>query len=169
MAKKQSALRLAPGHDVPVKHQLVQLFWMLSPAFTRWAETHMHQKGLTPQRVRLMALLMENGPMMMSALRDELGVTSTNITALVDALEKDKMVTRRPHKKDRRATMIALTAKAEKKMTENCSEFKERVSEIFSVFSAGEQRQFLIYLERMKGALVTRNILKESDRCGVKK
>ena len=149
------------GKDAPVKHQLVQLFWMLGPAFTRWAESHMHQKGLTPQRVQLMALLMEQGPMIMSRLRDELGVTSTNITALVDALEKDGMVTRKPHPKDRRATVIELTAKAEKRMVEGCSQFKEQVSELFLVFSAPEQKQLLAYLDRVKGALVRRNILKE--------
>lgn len=155
--------------EAPAAHQLVQLFWMLGPAFTRWAESHMHQKGLTPQRVQLMALLMENGPMMMSALRNELGVTATNITALVDALEKDRMVARKAHPRDRRATMIEITPKAEKRMTESCSEFKERVSELFSGFTPAEQQQFRHLLERMRGALVERKILKESDSCPSKK
>lgn len=160
MAKKPTC---AAGQQTPLpaRHQLVQLFWMLGPAFTRWAESHMDQEGLTPQRVRLMALLMENGPMMMRSLRNELGVTATNITALVDALEKDGMVTRQPHPSDRRATMIELTAKAERKMTENCAHFKERVSELFGVFSAAEQKTLLSFLERMKGDLVKRKILKE--------
>ncbi len=155
--------------DAPVKHRLVQLFWMLGPAFTRWAESHMNQKDLTPQRVRLMALLMENGPMMMRSLRNELGVTATNITALVDALEKDRMVIRKAHPKDRRATMIELTPKAEKRMTESCSEFKEQVSELFSGFSTAEQQQFHKLLERMRGALIERKILKESGVCTGKK
>lgn len=152
-----------PEETPPARHRLVQLFWMLGPAFTRWAETHMHQEGLTPQRVRLMALLLENGPMMMSGLRNELGVTATNITALVDALEKDGMVARKPHPSDRRATMIELTAKAEKRMTENCSQFKERVSELFSGFSIAEQQQFAAFLDRTRAALVKRHILQESD------
>ena len=139
-ASRKKICEYTDGKDVPVKHRLVQLFWMLAPAFTRWAESHMHQKGLTPQRVRLMALLMENGPMMMRALRNELGVTATNITALVDALQKDGMVLRKAHPRDRRATMIEITLKAEQRMTESCSEFKERVSELFSGFSAAEQQ-----------------------------
>ena len=145
--------------DAPVKHQLVHLFWQLAPAFTRWAESHMHQKELTPQRVRLMLPLAENGPMAMSALRDELGVSATNITALVDALEKDGMVKRRPHKTDRRSTLIELTAKAEKKLDQNCSQFKNQVSEIFSGFSAAEQKQFKTLLDKMRSALVKEDIL----------
>lgn len=150
---------------MPRQHQLVQLFWMLGPAFTRWAETHMQQNGLTPQRLRLLVLLLENGPMVMGGLRNELGVTATNITALVDALEKNKLVMRKPHPKDRRATLITLTAKAEKMLNENCTQFKERVSEIFSVFSAVEQTRFLQFLQRMREAFIARNILKDSDMC----
>src|ERR1700759_788423 len=110
------------------RNKVSKLFWVIGPAFTRWAESHMHTKGLTPQRVRILSPLIHNGPMMMSGLRDELGVSATNITALVDALEKDKMVTRRPHATDRRATLIAITSKAEKLLTENCGEFSGRVA-----------------------------------------
>jgi DNA-binding MarR family transcriptional regulator len=148
--------------DIPVPHRLVKLFWQLAPAFTRWAESHMTQKDLTPQRVRLMVPLLENGPMMMSALRNELGVSATSITALVDTLEKDGMVKRRAHKTDRRTTMVEITAKAEKKLTDNCSHFKDQVSEIFSGLSAAEQKQLLALLEKMRGALVQEKILSDS-------
>lgn len=159
MVKKAPSCPLEAG--APLKHQLVHLFWQLAPGFTRWAESHMHQKGLTPQRIRLMLPLKENGPMKMSELRDELGVTATSITALVDALEKDGMVKRCAHKTDRRATMIKLTPKAEKSLTENCSQFKDQVSGIFTGFSVAEQKELRNLLERMRQALVEKDILKE--------
>lgn len=148
------------SEELPVQHQLVKLFWMLCPAYMRWAESHMHQEGLTPQRVQLMVLLKENGPMIMSSLKDELGVTATNITALVDALEKDAMVLRMPHPTDRRATVVELTPKAKTMLEENCAQFRESVSELFTVFSAREQEQLLSSLNRMREALVDRKILK---------
>jgi DNA-binding MarR family transcriptional regulator len=152
---------LAYDKDIPPAHQLVKLFWVLGPGFTRWAEGHMNQEGLTPQRVRLMIFLMENGASKMSNLRDEMGVTATNITALVDALEKDGMVRRKPHPNDRRATLIELTAKGEKRMTENCLKFKDRVSQLFTVFSDAEQERLVKLLWRMREALVEKQILKE--------
>ena len=100
--------------------------------------------------------------MTMSALRSELGVSATNITALVDALEKEGMVKRRPHKTDRRATLVDLTAKAHKNLDKNCATFKDAVSEIFSDFSSPEQKQFKASLEQMRAALVKKNILKPS-------
>lgn len=158
--RKKSAVFSEP---MPLKHQLTKLFWVIGPAFTRWAEMHMHEKGLTPQRVRLMWPLIENGPMMMSALRDELGVSATNITALVDVLEKDKMVTRKPHATDRRATLITITPKAEKLMLDNCGEFRDRVAGLFSGFTKAKEEQLLTLLLQVREALIERGVLEECD------
>lgn len=148
---------------MPVKRQLIKLLWIVSPAFTRWADSHINENGLTPQRVRVLVPLLENGPMMMSALKDEMGVSATNITALVDALEKDKMVTRKRHATDRRITLIAITPKAEKIMTENCDSFFDRVGALFSDFSNARQEQFVALLWAMREALIARNVLEERD------
>jgi MarR family transcriptional regulator, 2-MHQ and catechol-resistance regulon repressor len=163
MTKKAPSSCLTSYEELPLRHKLMKLFWVLGPAFARWAESHMHEKGLTPQRLRLLWPLIEDGPMMMSALRDELGVTATNITALVDVLEKDGMVTRTPHPTDRRATMIAITPRAEKFLTEHCGEFRDRVADIFSGFSQAEQERFLGFLEKMRKSLIDRNVLEEGE------
>jgi DNA-binding MarR family transcriptional regulator len=145
------------------RHQLVEMFWILAPAFSRWAESHMALEGLTTQRLRLLLLLVDRGPLMMSVLRHELGVTATNVTLLVDALEREHLVSRRPHPTDRRATLIQLTSKAEKCLAENCTEFKENVATLFSGFSAADQKQFLAYLEKMRDELIRRGFLDPSS------
>ena len=151
--------------DTPVRFQLLTLFWMLGPAFVRWAEAHMERSGFTPKRLYLMGILYEYGPMMMSSLRDRLGVTATNVTALVDALEAEGMVQRRHHPSDRRATIVELTPKAEDEFcSENCSAFKDRVSRIFDVFSEKEQEQFLDFLLRMRTVMIEHKILDEKSR-----
>ena len=125
----------------------------------------MERAGLTPKRLYLMGILYEYGPMVMSSLRDRLGVTATNVTALVDALESEGMVQRRHHPTDRRATIIELTPKAEEEFSsENCSAFKDRVSRIFDVFSEKEQAQFLDFLLRMRTVMIEHKILDEKSR-----
>jgi len=160
----KSTCRSLPGEEAPVRHQILTLFWMLGPAFIRWAESHMEKDGFTPKRMYLMGILYEFGPMVMRSLRDRLGVTSTNMTALVDALEKEGMVRRRHHPSDRRATIVELTPKAEEFLTVNCSSFKDRVSELFGIFSDEEQEQFLGFLQRMRAVLIERKILEEKSR-----
>ena len=125
--------------DVPTRHKLLHLFFTLGPAFTRWAERHETAGGLTPQRQRLSELLYDNGPSRMCDLRDALGVTATNVTALVDALEQEGIVERVPHPTDRRATLIRLTPKALKTISFGCTEFKDKVGELFDGFTAAEQ------------------------------
>lgn len=149
--------------SVPLKHKLLLLFWSLGPAFMRWADSHQLADGLTPQRMRLSEILFDNGPTKMCDLRDELGVTATNITALVDALEKDGIVERSTHPTDRRITLIKLTAKAYKTISFGCTEFKDKVSELFSDFSASEQEQLFKLLKKMRDGLVKRDVLEKSD------
>ena len=163
MIKAQPMGKNLSSEPLPPKQRLTELFWVIGPAFTRWAESHMHEKGLTPQRVRLLVLLLDNGPMMMSALRNQLGLSATNITALVDALEKDKMVVRKSHTTDRRATLIAITPKAEQLMLDNCSQFRERVAGLFSDFTNNQDEQLIALLLKVREALVERRILEDSE------
>src|SRR5271154_6420208 len=81
--------------------RLVELLWSFAPAFQRWSESLMIDKRLSPQRLRILGSLHDRGPRIMSDLKEELGVTATNITALIDSLEKDGLVVRREHPMDR--------------------------------------------------------------------
>jgi DNA-binding MarR family transcriptional regulator len=162
-AQKRSCGSDIEAKDVPLKHKLMMMFWTLGPAFTRWTESRLEGTPLTPQRLRLSELLFDNGPSRMCELRDALGVTATNITALVDALESDGMVERVPHPTDRRATLIQLTPKAHKTITFGCTQYKDRVAELFEGFSASEQEQLFRLLKKTRDALVEREIL-ESPR-----
>ena len=150
--------------DTPVRIRLMKLFWMLGPAYVRWAESQMEQDGITPQRMYLLGSLYEYGPMMMSALKDRLGVTATNITAHVDVLEREGMVERRPLPADRRVTIVSLTPKAEKSLEGLCAPFMDRVSSIFDSFSPEEQEIVFSCLLRMRGFLAEHKILDEKGR-----
>jgi DNA-binding MarR family transcriptional regulator len=69
---------------------LVELLWSFAPAYQRWSESLLLEKGLSPQRLRILSSIHERGPRIMSDLKKELGVTATNVTALVDSLEKGR-------------------------------------------------------------------------------
>jgi len=131
------------------KCQLLETFWTFWPAFQRWADSQMCEDRLTPQRMRILTVLHERGPQIMSDLKTKLGVTATNITALIDALEADGIVVRKPHPTDRRATIIELTEKAKREMTQSCSSYRERVAEVFSSLSETDRKELL----RMMGTL----------------
>lgn len=109
----------------------------------------MTEKGLSPQRLRILHSLHERGPRIMSDLKEELGVTATNITALVDTLEEDGFVVRKPHPDDRRATIIELSSKAESGINLGCTEYKSKVADLLSDLSESECKEFMKTLEKL--------------------
>jgi DNA-binding MarR family transcriptional regulator len=65
--------------------------------------------GLTAARTHLLWELHRLGPCTQQTLATTLKVTPRNVTGLVDALQADGFVDRRPHPSDRRATLVTLT------------------------------------------------------------
>jgi len=129
--------------------RLVELLWSFAPAYQRWSESVMIDKRLSPQRLRILGSLHDRGPRIMSDLKEELGVTATNITALIDSLEKDGLVVRREHPTDRRATVIELLPKAKNEIALGCSAYKDRVAELFSDLGESECKELAKTLEKL--------------------
>jgi DNA-binding MarR family transcriptional regulator len=66
--------------------------------------------GLSRARAQLLWVLGSDGAVTQRALADTLRVTPRNVTGLVDRLQSDALVARRPHPLDRRASLVELTA-----------------------------------------------------------
>jgi DNA-binding MarR family transcriptional regulator len=80
--------------------------------------------------MRLLCELHRDGPQRMADLASALDVTPRNVTTLVDRLERDGIVQRRPHPTDRRATVIELTASAHGAV-ERSMEHEASIGELF--------------------------------------
>jgi DNA-binding MarR family transcriptional regulator len=75
---------------------------------------HQAQRALapwdvTPSQARALGVLTRHGPVRRGALSEHLRIAARSATEVVDALEKDGLVERRPDPCDRRATIVALT------------------------------------------------------------
>lgn len=91
-------------------------------------EQHAVRDGLTPSRLPVLWIVSTGGPQTQRQLADALDVSPRNITGLVDALARDGFVTREPHPRDRRATLVTLTAKGTQvaeRMAREQTEFTE--------------------------------------------
>src|SRR5579885_2081359 len=93
------------GHsgDTGLGRELVEAFGSFAPHWVKWVHLSAAPAGITPARLRVLGTLYADGPQIMHDLSDRLGVTPRNVTALVDGLEADGLVERRPHPSDRRA------------------------------------------------------------------
>jgi DNA-binding MarR family transcriptional regulator len=141
-----------------VQEQLVQAFSDFYPAWTKWLRTTLHQSGVTPARVRLLAVLADGPPVTMTTLSKALHVSPRNITTLVDALEAESLVRRVSHPSDRRATIIELTERGLELCNDLWGQHLDGAGRIFATISADEQELLLKTLGRLRDTLRDRGI-----------
>lgn len=100
--------------DVQVFDRLLQIALLIQEDLARsFADSE-----LTVARTHLLWELYHLGPSTQQRLATALKVSPRNVTGLVDALEAKSFVTRGPHPSDRRATLVTLTDRGLRTMTE---------------------------------------------------
>lgn len=144
------------GLDGPAV-QLVEAFDAFWPVYKRWLRTRGPESGLSPERMRLLGALHCNGPQIMNALSEELGVSPRNITQLVDALEGEELVRRTPHATDRRATVVELAPRGADICEAGWVAHRAAIAELFEALSERDQCELLRLLELLQQALRTRS------------
>jgi DNA-binding MarR family transcriptional regulator len=112
-------------------------------------DTGTERRGLTHARAAVLMALHRDGSLTGVDLAKRFKVTPRNVTALVDALESQGLVTRQPHPLDRRAQLVAPT-RAGHSMAVGMQGGYERMTE---AMLAGFADHELADLERVVGRL----------------
>jgi DNA-binding MarR family transcriptional regulator len=109
--------------------------------FRRWRRTLIGDAS-SYARMRLLCELHRDGPQRMADLASALDVTPRNVTTLVDGLERDGIVQRRPHPTDRRATVIELTDSAHDAV-ERSMEHDAAIGELFESLAPADRASLI--------------------------
>lgn len=120
--------------------------------FLRWMESRACD-GMSYARLRLLQALHCGGPAIMRDLGTQLGTTPRNMTAIVDALEDARLVVRRQHPTDRRATLIELSPEGAREAASEIGPRLDAMSEIFAGLSPGEREQFSAMMTKLMHAM----------------
>ena len=121
-------------------------------AFSRWVEASATD-GLTYPRLRILEHLGCHGPQKMKEVADDIGITARNITALVDTMEADGLVIRKPHPSDRRAVLLELTATG-RKSADTCFAARiDAIGQAFDGLTASEQRDLARLLAKARDGI----------------
>jgi DNA-binding MarR family transcriptional regulator len=135
--------------------RLADLFSIFAPAFLKWQYAGVLVPGMTYPRMNLIHVLAEDGPQIMSVLRDRLGVSARNITVLVDGLEKEGFARRVPHPSDRRATVVELTEGGHAAHRRVYATHADRAAALFAALPAADQKHLARILARLAETLAT--------------
>ena len=109
--------------------------------FRRWRRTLIGDAS-TYARMRLLCELHRDGPQRMADLASALDVTPRNVRMLVDGLEREGIVQRRPHPTDRRATVIELTDSADGAL-ERSMEHEAAIGELFEKLAPADRAMLI--------------------------
>jgi DNA-binding MarR family transcriptional regulator len=94
----------------------------MAPLLNRLIIEGLERRRLTQARVRLLLILFDTGPLIMTELAKSLGVTPRAVTAVVDGLDRTGYVRRSSRPTDRRATVVGLTLKGRRA----CADMRSR-------------------------------------------
>lgn len=95
------------------------------------ATSSLAERGLTPARTNVLWHLGRSGPHLQRELAEAMDVSPRNVTGLVDGLVAEGFVTREPHPRDRRATLVTLTRRGTSAVRRLEREHEEFVSLLF--------------------------------------
>ncbi|MGW5345123.1 MarR family transcriptional regulator [Streptomyces sp. HUAS TT3] len=113
-------------------------------------EVHFGRFGLSTGRYRLLADLEDHGgEKSPSQLAASLGVSRATVTGLVDGLEREGLVARRPSVDDGRGNVVILTARGADKLRDLAPEHFTRMQALVGGLSPEERTTFLDLLARV--------------------
>ena len=97
--------------------------------------------GVTESQFGVMEALLHLGPLSQGQICEKILRSGSNVTTVVDNLERDGLVTRVRDEGDRRVQIVQLTAKGRSLILEAFPAHVARVTELMSALSADEQRE----------------------------
>lgn len=104
---------------------------------------------VTMPQLKILLMLYINGPVRMSAIASDLGVTLATATGLVDRLVEREMVTRENHPDDRRVVMCRLSLSGQQRTNRIWTSVRSKMGNILETLDFNELQQLLNILENM--------------------
>ena len=105
---------------------------------------------LTPQQFGLLAFLWIEDGLSQSELSAKSQIDRTTMGGIIDRLEKEGMLERRPHPEDRRAYQVFLTVKGKSMEEELCTVADTVIDKVTSPLSKEEHQTLIRLLTKLR-------------------
>lgn len=115
--------------------------------------SHLQEYKVTSSQFEVLSRLSVTPGITQQELAEKLLVTKGNVCGLIDRLEDQDLVERRPDPDDRRSYMLYLTSKGQKLASEVIPAHEEFISEHMSALSDEEQTQLHALLRNLDNSL----------------
>lgn len=144
----------------PVERRALNAFIKLLRAahwLSRSADRTREAVGLTEAQFGVLEALLHVGPSAQTTLADKLLTSTSNLTVVLDNLERDGLITRQRSLEDRRQRLVRLSKEGRKLIERIFPSHVTRITEAMSVLSPEEQEE-LGRLCRKLGVATEKNL-----------
>ncbi|WP_322658030.1 MarR family winged helix-turn-helix transcriptional regulator [Streptomyces justiciae] len=141
--------------------QLLAAFAGLRKGLRRWVQVNMPAASgamTVPRAILLLGLTLKSEPAGMSELGEPLGLSPRNMTVLVDGLEKEGLVRRVTHPRDRRIRLVELTPAGRQVVEQELAPSQAAAAALFDDFTSEERSELLRLLAKVGDSLRARGI-----------
>ena len=130
--------------------EVAYTYTSLMAAFSRCLSSIGESRAHGRTKIMRLLYLTEHERLPQHEIGRQLGVTSANITYLIDGLEKEDLVRRVVNQADRRVTFVELTEKGDKLATELVPLIGEFMATTANALTEAEKRQFIELLVKFR-------------------
>ena len=128
---------------------LIELYEKMSS----WEHAVVKESGLTPAQMHAIEIMGHHENLRMKELAQKLGVTTGTLTVMIDRLEQNDLILRKPNENDRRSIVVILTKKGQKYFKEHHKLHLELTREITSSLTEDEAGQLYTFMEKLVSLL----------------
>jgi DNA-binding MarR family transcriptional regulator len=107
--------------------------------------------GLTFSQFGVLEVLYHKGDLRVSEILEKTLSTGGNMTVVIDNLAKDDLVRRCVDPEDRRASLISITEKGRKLISEIFPKHVNNLGEVFSTLNVEEKKTLISLLKKLSG------------------
>jgi MarR family 2-MHQ and catechol resistance regulon transcriptional repressor len=132
--RRDPATLLALGTFVKLRRAVNTVTGRLNPVLQR-------EHGLTESQFGVLEALWHLGPMPQVRLCEKLLVSGSNLTTVMDNLERSGLVRRDPNPEDRRAHLVRLTEKGRTLVAATFPAHAGRIAALLGALTPAEQRE----------------------------
>lgn len=122
----------------------------------RELERHLNGIGLMPAHMPVL-LALEHGEASQKTIAERAGVEQATMTATLNRMERDGLISRRPNPEDGRSQLVALTDKARAKLPDVEQAAATINALVLEGFTPGERAQYFALIKRIIGTLQARD------------
>src|SRR3954471_22250336 len=148
MCAKITEMATSPSTETEVAEFAGQLFFRLWRASHTRISTALESIGLTPASFGLLNVLGAREGAMQQELGAAMGIDPSTMVALIDSLESAGLAKRKPHPKDRRARMVAITPKGRRTLERGRALAAQVEDEVLGGLRSAERKELLKLMRR---------------------